>query len=142
AELTATWLEERILALAIVHPDLIGQLLPEVKDLKWASGLAKTVYEELANCYTAGEVFDVNNLLVRLSDNIKTSLLELMLVVEQSYPDADAKKVEEELSFYLHILQSRSYAARRQELAAAIAAAESAHDAVQLKDLLEELSKL
>ena len=140
-DVSPTWLEERAIALAIAYPDLLGPFMEKTKDIKWASGLAKTIYSELVNCYTA-EDFHIDNLLTKLPPAIKTNLLELILVIEQSYSGADVAKIEEELSFYLNVLQSRSYAARRYELVQSIAAAESAHDKAKLKTLLEELNKL
>jgi len=140
-DVSPTWLEERAIALAVSYPSLLGSFMEKTRDMKWASGLAKTIYSELTNCYTAKD-FRIDNLLMKLPPTIKTSLLELMLVIEQSYSGADTANIEEELSFYLNILQSRSYAAKRYELVQLIAAAESAHDKVKLKTLLEELNKL
>ncbi|OGB73663.1 DNA primase [candidate division Kazan bacterium RIFCSPHIGHO2_01_FULL_44_14] len=154
-ELHPTWVEERAVALPFVYPAMMQEFMDQAGQIKWASGLANSIYSELANWYTTtitasggtpqnavAEAFSMEEILARLSANDRTTLLELMLVVEQSYVGIDESALRHELLFYLDILQKRSYASRRHELVVAIAAAEAAQDQTKLKELLAELNQL
>jgi DNA primase len=140
--LSPTGLEERVVAMALVYPELLPNLMEPERQIKWASGLANSIYAQLTNCYTAKEDFQLDTLLTKLPDSDRTNILEMMLVVEQSYTGVEAAEVARELDFYLSILRQRSYATQRHELVNAIAAAEKSQDQAKLTSLLEELKKL
>ncbi|MBU1577782.1 MAG: hypothetical protein KJ869_11350, partial [Candidatus Edwardsbacteria bacterium] len=141
-EMSPTWMEEQAVSLPLVHTELLGMLMEQGKGIKWASGLANAVYEALAKCYTAGSKFELSALLKKISDHERTSLLELMLVVEQNYQAMAPDEVKRELEFYLNILNQRSYSARRRELVEMIAEAEKKQDKEKLTQLLDELKDL
>jgi DNA primase len=141
-QLAPTWLEERIVALAAWKPELIEILLKKADGLKWASGLANTIYEKIRACYTSPDSFHLENVLAQLPDADKTSLLELMLVVEESYQDIPSGDLEKEVELYLEVLQKRSGTAQRQKLVLEISEAERNQDSQKLAELLDQLNQL
>ena len=92
-------------------------------------------------CLNIGD-FESNKFLQQLSTNDRTSLLELMLVVEENYKEVDLENIETELTFYLDLLKKRSYASRRGELVRAIEQAEKSQNKEKLDELLVELKNL
>lgn len=141
-QLSPVWLEERILALAIWRAELLSVLIEGASGLKWASGLANTIYEKLVDCYTSADSFHLDNLLSRLADPERTALLELLFVVEESYKDVTDEELTKEIRLYLEVLKKRSSTAKRQDLVVAIADAEKEGDKVKLAELLDELNDL
>jgi hypothetical protein len=129
-------------ALAIWHPELIPALLQGAAGLKWASGLANTIYQSLVDCYTSADSFTSDLVLNSLSEVDKTALLELLFVVEESYKDVELNELANEIALYLEILRKRSSVAHRQKLVLAIAEAEKQQDRIKLAELLEELNQL
>lgn len=141
-QLSPSWLEERILAIVLWKPELLPGALPHMKDLKWASGLANTIYQAIVACYTSPDLFSLQVLLDRLPDYDRTALLELLLVVEESYADSTNDDLAREVALYAQILQKRSLQAKRQELVLEIAQAEKAEDRGRLEQLLNQLREL
>ncbi|MEZ4210628.1 MAG: DNA primase [Patescibacteria group bacterium] len=136
------WLEERIMALGLFRPELMELILPKAKTLKWASGLANTIYEAVVSCYTSPDLFDLDQVISKLPDYEKTAVLELLLVVEESYQEATINELAHEVQLYLGMLLARSVASKRQELVLAIAEAEKANDKDRLNQLMNQLSEL
>lgn len=141
-DISPTWLEERALAMPLVYQELLDSFMEQAKNVKWASGLANSVYEGLLKCYTAESRFDLDALIQNIPDHDKTSLLELMLVIEENYKGMAIDEVRRELEFYLNVLSRRSYSVRRRELVERIAEAEKSQNKEQLSQLLDELKKL
>jgi DNA primase len=141
-EMSPTWLEERAVMLPMLDPKLLPELLTGGKRIKWASGLANTIYDSLSSWYTAGATFRAEDFLKQLPEPTKTSAMELMLVLEQGYVDVSQEDLHKELKFYLDLLLNQSTTVRRSELAAAIAEAEAKHDQTKVAELLKELNQL
>ncbi|MBA3679555.1 DNA primase, partial [Candidatus Saccharibacteria bacterium] len=141
-QLSPSWLEDRIVALALHRKELIPQVIEGAKSIKWASGLANTIYETLVGCYTSPDSFRFEDLLAQLPAPQKTGLLELMLVVEESYQEVATEDLAKEIALYLGVLTKWSHTARRQELVLAITEAEKSNDHQKLTQLLSELNQL
>lgn len=141
-QLSPVWLEERIVALAVWRVELIPILVQGASELKWASGLANTIYEKLVSCYNSPDSFHLDNLLSQLADPERTALLELLFVVEESYRDITDDELAKEITLYLEVLKKRSSTAKRQDLVVAIADAERMGDKTKLAELLDELNDL
>lgn len=141
-EMSPTWLEERVVMLPMLDVALVPQLLEAGRGVKWASGLANTIYDSLQSWYTANASFRADEFLKQLAEPTKTAALELMLVLEQSYADVESGDLEKELKFYLDLLMNRSTTVRRNELASAIAEAEAKNDQAKVAELLKELNQL
>jgi len=141
-ELSPTWLEEQVVMLPMLNSHLIPRLLEAGRKVKWASGLANTIYDKLDAWYTAGATFRSEAFLNNLPEPTKTQALEMMLVMEQSYANVAGEDIEKEMNFYLELLLSRSTTTHRQELAAAIAEAEARQDQARVAELLKELNQL
>ncbi len=141
-DLSPTWLEERAVMLPMLSPKLIPQLLEVGDRIKWASGLANTIYDAIQSWYTANAVLQPEDFLKRLPEPVKTSALELLLVLEQNYTEVSVEDLEREMKFYLDLLVNRSATIKRNELASAIAEAETKNDQVRVAELLKELNQL
>lgn len=141
-ELSPTWLEERVVILPLLNNALLPQLLEAGKRIKWASGLANTIYDNLSTWYTADATLRAEDFLKRLPEPAKTAASELLLVLEQGYVDVPPEDLGKELTFYLELLLNQSTTVRRNELAAAIAEAEARNDQVRVAELLKELNQL
>jgi DNA primase len=141
-EMPVEMMEDRVVAMANVYPQFAKQAITDGEKIKWASTLAKSVYDELKTWYNARSDFESNKFLQQLSANDRTSLLELMLVVEENYKDVAEENIEGELTFYLDLLKKRSYASRRGELVREIELAEKSQDKERLDELLVELKNL
>ena len=141
-EMSPTWLEERVVMLPLLSPNLMSSLLSVGGRIKWASGLANTIYDMESSCYTANTTLSVEDFLKELPEPTKTSALELMLVLEQSYEGVSSENLEMELKFYLDLLLNQSATVKRNELAAAIAEAEAKNDQEKVAELLKELNQL
>ncbi len=141
-KLSPLWLEERLIVLPLVFTPLLPQFMEKAEGIKWASGLANGIYENLRACYTSPDSFELEKLTSSLSDSIRTQVLELMLVVEQSYVDVDVEELKREMLFYMDILRKRSFALKRNELVEAIESAEKQGDQAKLAELLKELNQL
>lgn len=141
-EMSPTWLEERVVMLPMLSLNLVPQLLAVGGRVKWASGLANTIYDSLTSWYTADTTSTAEDFLKQLPEPTKTTASELMLVLEEGYAGVSAEDLEKELKFYLDLLLSRSTTVRRNELAAAVAEAEAKNDQVKVAQLLKELNQL
>ncbi len=141
-EMSPTWLEERAVMLPMLAPNLMSQLLAVGGRIKWASGLANTIYDAMSSWYTANTTLSAEDFLKRLPEPTKTAASELMLVLEQGYEEVSGEDLEKELKFYLDLLLNRSATVRRNELAAAIAEAEAKNDQARVAELLKELNQL
>jgi len=163
-ELSPTWLEERAVILPVIAEGLLPMLMEAGKKIKWASGLANTIYERLADCYTVtadsgtltadggipqnavtpavAGAFVPEDFLKQLPEPINTKAMELMLVLEESYREVGLEDLEKELRFYLDLLVRQSMMTRRNELAAEIAEAEAKNDQTRVATLLKELNQL
>lgn len=152
-EMSPTWLEERVVMLPMLSPILMPQLLETGGRIKWASGLANTIYGQMSSWYTitassgaslsaVAGAFDTQEFLKNLPEPTRTKAMELMLVLEQGYAGVPVEDLEKELKFYLDLLLNRSMAMRRNELAAAIAEAEAKNDQEKVATLLKELNQL
>ncbi len=140
--LSPTWLEERAVMLPMLSPKLIPRLLEVGGRIKWASGLANTIYDAIQSWYTSNAIFQAEDFLKRLPEPAKTSALELLLVLEQNYTEVSMEDLEREMKFYLDLLVNRSATIKRNELAAAIAEAETKNDQARVAELLKELNQL
>lgn len=141
-QLSPAWLEERIVAFALWKPELIPQVLAGGSSLKWASGLANVIYEKLAACYTSPDSFQLEDLLAQLPVSERTAVLELLLVVEESYREVEVDDLAKEIALYLGVLAKWSDTVRRQVLVLAITEAEKNQDRQKLAELLTELNNL
>ncbi|MFA5010078.1 MAG: DNA primase [Patescibacteria group bacterium] len=141
-EMSPTWLEERVVMLPMLDASLLSELLTAGKRIKWASGLANTIYDSLRAWYTADATFRAEDFLKQLPEPTKTAVSELMLVLEQGYVGVPVEDLGKELKFYLDLLLNRSATVKRNELAAAIAEAEAKNDQVRVAELLKELNQL
>jgi hypothetical protein len=128
--------------LPILSPNLLSQLLAVAGRIKWASGLANTIYDSLSSWYTSGATLVAEDFLKQLPEPAKTTASELMLVLEQGYVGVPTEDLEKEMKFYLDLLLNRSATVKRNELAAAIAEAEAKNDQVKVAELLKELNQL
>lgn len=141
-EMPPEMIEDRVIAMSQVYPQFAGKVAKDGEKIKWASTLAKSVYDNLQTWYNARSDFESNKFLQQLSANDRTSLLELMLVVEENYKEVAEENIETELTFYLDLLKKRSYASRRGELVSEIEQAEKSQNKEKLDELLVELKDL
>ncbi len=141
-EMPVTMMEDRAVALGVVYPQFANLVVGAGEKIKWASTLAKSVYDGLKTWYNAQSDFDSQGFLGQLAESDRTNLLELMLVVEENYKAVAKEAIEAELVFYLDLLKKRSYAVRRHELVREIEAAEKIQNKEKLDELLEELKNL
>ncbi len=141
-QISPEWLEERLVGLAVVFPQIAGTVLKSGSEIKWASRLANTIYEKLSGWYHEHTSATPEQILNSMTEPERTTAAELVLVVEQSYIDMDPGDLEKEATFYFQELSRRSYTVRRKELVEAIATAEQQGDQHKLAELLSQLNNL
>lgn len=134
--------QQIVTVLPLVYPALLKLIVERGEGVTWTAPLANNIYQKLKNCYNSGDSFDLAAFLNTLDEPDRSKLLELMLIVEQSYAESAPEDLDKELIFYLDLLRSDHSQDRRKQLAEEIARVERSGDQAKLKQLLEELRGL
>ena len=131
------WLEKRVLGTILHKPIYLEGFQDKLDKLKWPNAFLERVYEQFKVCYT-GKDFSLDNLIAKLEYQDKTELLELLVVIEESYKEMSDGDIGREINFYINLLEKRNTKVAMAKLSREIAETEKAGDYEKLQELLKQ----